>query len=732
MVGQDDHNPIFKLAADFVNHTSRSVFLTGKAGSGKTTFLKHIVKSTSKKCVVVAPTGVAAINAGGVTMHSFFQLPFGPYLPGTQNKFNGVEVSDKHSLFRNIRFSRDKRDLLRELELLIIDEVSMVRCDMLDAMDTILRQFRRRYNEPFGGVQILYIGDLYQLPPVTKTEEWEILKEHYESPFFFHSHAAIQAPPLYIELKKIYRQSDPQFIDLLNRVRNNNITQEDLQLLNSRYEGRYTPPASENYITLSTHNYKADAVNASELDKLPGKLYRFHGSIEGDFSDKSLPTEMELRLKEGAQVIFIKNDQEQERRYYNGKLAVVSKIRADEIIVSFPDSKTELTIEKETWRNIRYTLNRETEKVEEEEIGSFTQYPIRLAWAITIHKSQGLTFHKAVLDAGNSFAAGQVYVALSRCSTFEGLILQSRISFDSISTDPRVIEFAQKEQAANELEALLVHEQQRFWADQLRGVFDFASVIDIIENFKEELEEKKLPHVKAASALADQLLVVANEKQEVARKFQPELNRLVISVPHHGADVLTARMQKAIEYFSKAITEEMLLPLQQYENSLRKAAKVKKYLAEVGIVRQALAAKLKQIQQASYGDIVFYQPSEKEQKQLETFKKSPVRKKGKQEKGSSLQETLAAFREGKDLKEIARNRNLAESTIEGHFAQLVKSGDIKIHELMSDERVHIIENAIAETSENSTTPVKQLLGEEYSYGEIRMVVNHLARLKPEQ
>jgi DNA-binding NarL/FixJ family response regulator/energy-coupling factor transporter ATP-binding protein EcfA2 len=725
----DDYNPIFKLAADFVNQTSRSVFLTGKAGSGKTTFLKHIVKTTTKKCVVVAPTGVAAINAGGVTMHSFFQLPFGPYLPGAQSKFNGVEVADKNSLFRNIRFSRDKRDLLNELELLIIDEVSMVRCDMLDAMDAILRQFRKRSHEPFGGVQILYIGDLYQLPPVAKTEEWEILKDHYESPFFFHSQAARQMPPLYIELKKIYRQSDPQFINLLNRVRNNNITREDLQLLNSRYEGRYTPPASENYITLSTHNYKADAVNASELEKLPGKLYRFHGSIEGDFSDKSLPTEMELRLKEGAQVIFIKNDLDQERRYYNGKLAVVSKIRGEEITVTFPDSKNELILEKETWRNIRYTLNRETEKVEEEAIGSFTQYPIRLAWAITIHKSQGLTFHKAVLDAGNSFAAGQVYVALSRCSTFEGLILQSRITLDSISTDPRVIEFAQKEQAANELEALLVHEQQRYWAEQLRSVFDFAQVIDILENFKEDLKEKKLPLVKEASALADQLLVVANEKQEVARKFQPELNRLVISVPQPGVDALNSRMQRAIEYFSKSIMDEMLLPLQHHVDSLRKAAKVKKYLTEVDIVRQTLAAKLKQIQQASYGEIVFYQPSEREAEQLEKFKKPAIQKKGKLEKGSSLQETLAAFREGLDQKAIALNRGLAESTIAGHLAQLVKTGDIEIHELLPEDKLRIIQKAIEETNESSGA-VKQRLGEEYTYGEIRMVANHLARLKP--
>lgn len=440
MVQPDDRNPIFELATDFVNRTSRSIFLTGKAGSGKTTFLKHIVSTTSKKCVVVAPTGVAAINAGGVTMHSFFQLPFGPFLPGSQSKFNGVEVSDKHSLFKNIRFSRDKRELLRELELLIIDEVSMVRCDMLDAMDVILRQFRKRFNEPFGGVQVLYIGDLYQLPPVARTEEWEILKEHYQSPFFFHAHAALEVPPLYIELKKIYRQSDAQFIELLNRVRNNTIGQDDLQRLNSRYEGRFTPPASENYITLCTHNYKADAVNASELDKLPGKLHRFRGIIENEFSEKALPTEMELRIKEGAQVIFIKNDTEVERRYYNGKLAVVSNIDDDEIEVTFPDTQATLVISQETWRNIRYTLNRETGKVDEEEIGSFTQYPIRLAWAITIHKSQGMSLDAAEIDLSRSFAPGMGYVALSRVRSMDGIYLVG-VNRMALAMHPVVHEF---------------------------------------------------------------------------------------------------------------------------------------------------------------------------------------------------------------------------------------------------------------------------------------------------
>lgn len=727
MINPDDRNPVFKLATDFVNHTSRSIFLTGKAGSGKTTFLKHIVNTTSKKCVVVAPTGVAAINAGGVTMHSFFQLPFGPYLPGTQSKFNGVEVSDKNSLFKNIRFSREKRELLRELELLIIDEVSMVRCDMLDAMDTILRHFRKRYTEPFGGLQVLYIGDLYQLPPVAKTEEWELLKEHYQSPFFFQAHVAIESPPLYIELKKIYRQSDQQFIALLNRVRNNTLSQEDLHWLNSKHEGHFTPPATENYITLCTHNYKADAVNAAELEKLPGQVHRFRGIIENEFSDKALPTEMELRLKVGAQVMFIKNDTDAERRYYNGKLAVVSRIQNDEIEVTFPDTQSTLVLSQETWRNIRYTLNPETRKIEEEEIGSFTQYPIRLAWAITIHKSQGLTFHKAVLDAGSSFAPGQVYVALSRCSSFEGLVLQSRITFDSVSTDARVIEFAHREQEAAVLETILTQEQKQFLADRLKRVFDFTQLTDALENFKQDQQEKKAKKTTITWSWIDPLILVAREKQEVFRKFQPELDRILEGVPEHGTQLLMDRMQKAITYFSSAVLTEMLVPLKQQEDALRKATRVKKYLTEVGALRQLIANKLKAIQQASYGDIQFYQPTEEEVEAVETFKKPAVRKKEKREKGSSLKDTLVAFREGQNQKVIAETRGLAESTIEGHLAQWVKSGEIQIEELLSNEKIEAIRKALETTTENAT-PVKQRLGEAYSYGEIRMVVNHLAWL----
>ena len=331
----------------------------------------------------------------------------------------------------------------------------MVRADMLDAMDTILRHFRKRMHQPFGGVQVLFIGDMYQLPPVVPNNEWDILQSYYDSPFFFSAKVIEQAPPLYIELKKIYRQNEQLFIDVLNRVRNNEVTDADFTLLNERYKPDFNPPKEEKYITLSTHNRKADAINDAELEKLPGKMFTFKGDIKGEFSDKALPTDMNLQLKEGAQVMFIKNDSGGERKYFNGKLATIKKINGDEIIAIANDGNEELRIEKETWRNIRYSYQRESDSIKEEELGSFEQYPLRLAWAVTIHKSQGLTFDRAIIDAGASFAPGQVYVALSRCTSLKGMVLLSKLFPSAIATDKRVIAFAQKEAAAEELEQLL-------------------------------------------------------------------------------------------------------------------------------------------------------------------------------------------------------------------------------------------------------------------------------------
>jgi ATP-dependent exoDNAse (exonuclease V) alpha subunit len=377
----DSSNTIFQTASAFINQTSKHLFLTGKAGTGKTTFLKYIKETSKKKMAVVAPTGVAAINAGGVTIHSLFQIPPGTYLPSNRSLFETSDgkIYNNHTLFKQMRMSTDKKELLRELELLIIDEVSMVRADLLDAMDAVLKHFRKQPFLPFGGVQVLYIGDLLQLPPVVKNEEWELLKDLYHSPFFFDAQAMQHSPPVYIELKKIYRQSDDVFISVLNNIRNNCCTQTDLDLLHKSYKPGFSPEQKENYIILTTHNDKAVTINNSELRKLPDKLYQFKAEINGEFSERSFPAEEVLQLKKDAQIMFIKNDSGEHRRYYNGKIGVIHSISEQEIQIKFPDETSLLKLEKETWRNIRYHYQKEKDKIDEEELGTFIQYPVRLA-----------------------------------------------------------------------------------------------------------------------------------------------------------------------------------------------------------------------------------------------------------------------------------------------------------------------------------------------------------------
>lgn len=721
----DSSNTLFNLAADLVNHTSRHVFITGKAGTGKTTFLKYIKESTQKNTVVVAPTGVAAINAAGVTMHSFFQLPFGPFVPASLNKFNGnYEATDKHSLFRNIRFATTKRELFQELELLIIDEVSMVRCDMLDAIDTILRHFRRQPMIPFGGVQVVYIGDLFQLPPVIPQHEWNILQNYYESPFFFQAKVIQEAPPLYIELKKIYRQNEQHFIDILNRVRNNIPQPADLQELNKRYDPAFNPPAEEKFVTLTTHNRKADVINEGELKKLPGKLHVFKAEITGDFSDKALPTEQNLQLKEGAQVMFIKNDSGNERRYYNGKLGLVKKIANNEIIVSFNNAEEDLKLEKETWKNIRYNYNKEEDDIEEEELGSFVQYPIRLAWAITIHKSQGLTFDKAVIDAGSSFAAGQVYVALSRCTSLNGLVLHSKIWANAIATDERVIAFAKKEANDVYLENLLKEEKEKYQADVLVKTFSWNKIVRALAGWKELIPEKNLPSVEAVLELCAGILQKAQQQAGIAEKFQHQLQTIL-----EGGDteLLQQRINKAILYLAKALVEEILLPLQEHLSSLQYASKVKKYYAEVQTIEAVILNQLQKLNNLRYRDLSFVKY---EFQQVAHRPIGKASKKAKPEKGASHRDTLVLYREGKSLEEIAKLRNLATTTIEGHLASFVYTGEIALDELVKKEKSEAILQVINEVG-LSATSIKQKLTNDFTYGEIRAVMNY-HRLLEEQ
>ncbi len=738
MLPTDDDNIIFKLAADFVNNTSRHIFLTGKAGTGKTTFLRHIKEQTVKQSVVIAPTGVAAINAGGVTMHSFFQLPFGPFIPAAHSGFSGNNdsVADKHSLFKNIRFNADKRELLQELELLIIDEVSMVRADMLDAMDNILRHFRKKLHLPFGGVQVLFIGDMYQLPPVVPNNEWDILQQFYESPFFFSAKVIQEAPPLYIELKKIYRQNEQQFIDILNRVRNNQLTEDDFVLLNQRYAPSFTPAKEDKYITLCTHNRMADTINAGELEKLPGKLQAFNGIIEGDFSEKALPTEMCLQLKEGAQVMFIKNDSGADRKFFNGKLATIKKIETDEITVVDNNTNEELKCAKETWRNIRYNYDKESDSIKEEELGSFTQYPIRLAWAITIHKSQGLTFDKAIIDAGASFAPGQVYVALSRCTSLNGLVLLSRLSAAAIATDKRVIAFAREESDTQELRQLLQAEQRQFWATALVRSFDYKKIVSILEQFRQLVPGKKLPDIEAAVSLSNTLYSKATNQSVVAEKFQVQLKQLLEQAAQSGNTAqLEERVKKGIDYFVKLAGEDLLKPLQQHIQSIRHAAKVKKYAKELAGLEAGLGEQLKKMILASYGDIVFcsHPDSYKQYTNVAHLPEpeKPVLK-NSQVKGSSQAESLSLFRNGNSISEIAILRQLTEGTIGGHLAMFVRTGELDILELMTKERLAIILPVVNEAGGNAVTPIKEILGDDFSYAEIRMVLNHCQWIQQEK
>ena len=444
----DESNVEFNNAAEIVKHTNKLVYLTGKAGTGKTTFLKYLRETSKKNIVIVAPTGVAAINAAGQTIHSFFQIRPSIYVPNDKRLRTkpSLNDNDKSTVFDHFKYFKKKLEIIKGLELLIIDEISMVRSDLLDVIDRLLRIFRKKETEPFGGVQVVLVGDTFQLPPIAKNDEWLILSQYYKSPFFFSAKVIEQNKPVYIELKKIYRQNEKEFIELLNKVRINKVKEDDILLLNSRYTSNYEPNKKDKYIILATHNRNVETTNLTKLSELETEPNFFEATITGTFPDNSLPTDRVLQLKENAQIMFIKNDRS--KRYFNGKIGTIKKIEEFTIIVEITDKNDdfkEIKVEKETWENVRYSWNDEQKKIEEEIIGTFIQFPLKLAWAITVHKSQGLTFEKVFADLSAAFAPGQVYVALSRCTTFNGLMLKSQINRTAIKTDNEVLVFAQNE-----------------------------------------------------------------------------------------------------------------------------------------------------------------------------------------------------------------------------------------------------------------------------------------------
>jgi hypothetical protein len=731
----DIHNDYFSLAASFIRYTGQSLFLTGKAGTGKTTFLKHIRETTYKKTVVAAPTGVAAINAGGVTLHSLFQLPFGCFLPTTQAEWNSNAIN-QNVLLQKVRFNRARRELLLELELLIIDEISMVRADLLDAIDVLLRHYRHQHNLPFGGLQVLFIGDLYQLPPVVNANDKALLSSFYKSPFFFDARVLQEHPPVCIELQKIYRQQDTHFIELLNAIRNNSVTTFQLTELNTFFKPGYHPPSSDYYITLTTHNNRAETINQSRLQQLPDDMFSFPAIICNEFNEKAYPADEILHLKKGAQVMFIKNDKGENRRYYNGKLATITHIDADSIVASFPDDSTSITVERETWQHIRYFYNKETDTLEEEELGSFSQYPLRLAWAITIHKSQGLTFDKAIVDAGDAFAPGQVYVALSRLTNCDNLVLYSPIHAQSISTDDRVVVYMKNVLSdLSSLHTRLHTQQEVFVRVSMIRHFDWLSCRKAWEQFHKKFSQRAIPDLPEAVQWSAVQLQAIMQHAGTADRFREQLSALLTQpiTEHAPYDKLLERVTAAKDYFT-TVLEEILTRVQEQIALYKTKLRSKKYVQELKSLVTVLLRKQQQFNQAvimanglrnGESPQAMLEKAEIQQTTLPTItvaNNAPAKK----SKGETRRESLALFKAGRSVADIATERGLASSTIEGHLSEFVEAGDIAITELLSEERINEILVALSDTDPATKTlkAIREETKEAYSYGEIRLVLSH--------
>ncbi|MCX6296532.1 MAG: helix-turn-helix domain-containing protein [Bacteroidetes bacterium] len=739
-----EENSIASIASKFINNTYKNVFLTGKAGTGKTTFLKHLIKHTYKNAVIVAPTGIAAINAGGVTIHSLFQLPFGAFIPvrDAQIEFNeNIKINTPNTIFKGFQINASKRKLLQELELLIIDEVSMLRADLLDAIDTVLKSVRKKNHLPFGGVQLLFIGDLLQLPPVVKDEEWRYLKNYYKSAFFFDAQALIHNKPLYIELDKIYRQSDNSFISILNNLRCNQVTKQDIETLNSHYKPDFKADIKENYIHLTTHNNKADALNRESLSGLTGRSYFYKAETTGDFNEYSYPVELNLELKKSAQIMFIKNDPTGSQRFFNGKIGIVSNINDNLIEVSFADGSKAVSIEKYEWQNIKYTFNETTNEIEEKINGTFTQYPIKLAWAITVHKSQGLTFTKAIIDIGQAFAPGQVYVALSRLTNLDGLILSSPINTNSLNVDNGITEYSNTKESAEALSDLFESESFIFFQNYVVQCFNMAPLSHLltahIESYqKDEQKSTKQKYFEWAFEIKKEV----DATKLVADKFLNQLQQIFNSKQIDYKEQLKTRIEAAKNHFTPILKQFSKTILKQIEH-LQSEKKVKAYLVELSELDALFFKQLQLIKKAeamvktatensefSKEKINTIEENKERINELSTIKpekeKKRVRKteKEKLEKTNTKEVTFNLYKQGKSIEEIASERKMVAMTIEGHLAYYAGLGMIDVKLFVNEEKM---KNIITVSKKLDTTlfgAIKQSLGDEYTYSEIRFAM----------
>ena len=804
-----------ELAESYINNTGTSVFLTGKAGTGKTTFLRHICHTTNKRCVVVAPTGVAAINANGVTIHSFFQLPFTPFLPSLKNVISEYSLNKQH-------VRKEKIEIIRTLDLLIIDEISMVRADLLDAIDDNLRRYRHS-QRPFGGVQLLMIGDLQQLPPVVKDDEWELMKQVYPSPFFFNSKALQRTPFITIELTKIFRQSDSQFINLLNNIRQNKFDNNTLNLLNTRYLPNFQPNDSEGYIQLTTHNYQSQNINSAKLESLCGESYSFEAYIEGNFPEYSYPTDNVLTLKEGAQVMFVRNDSSPEKKFYNGKIATITSISNTDIIVEDREGNT-IEVKRDKWENIKYTINKDNKEIEAVVDGSFIQYPLKLAWAITVHKSQGLTFERAIIDVGSAFTYGQVYVALSRCKSFEGLVLSSPITPQCAFNNNDVEIFNSNIPSHEYAASNLIIAQSQFFFDNLLELFDFSALHKGIN------ELHNIANINLSKLYPTQTNDLTNIQKEttelliVAERFIGQINKIRLQTNNDTTHShLHERVSKGCEYFlaqlkpiaeklqdifgldidnkeiaknynkttdtiaeilrTKAATLKASLPqfdVEQYIKAkntslLTKEEKSKKKTRTITIVSDnSLTNELIDIlkdwrsersyeidkppfyimHQTTLVEIAKAMPQTKEELlDIEGFGKKKYENYGEEilqiindfcntnnierrqttividdtsnnkpkEKHNTYLVTLELFRQGKTIEDIAAEREMATSTIEGHLSRFVETGEIDVHTLVSDEDLSALLPYFTDNKDVLLREAFEHFDSKYTFGTLRIV-----------
>ncbi len=806
-------NPELDLAWNFIEKTDRNIFLTGKAGTGKTTFLHKIKTESNKRLVVVAPTGVAAINAKGVTIHSFFQMPFGPIIPGETRQ----NTSFKH------KFSKAKIDIIKSIDLLIIDEISMVRADLLDGIDQVLKRYRDR-NKVFGGVQVLMIGDLQQLAPIIKPHEWSLLKNHYENAYFFSSHSFKQSEAIKIELKHIYRQDDEKFIEILNEIRTNNLSDTSIKTLNQRYQPNFKPNKNDGYITLTTHNNRAKAINDAELNQLTEKCFFYKATITGKFSEYAYPTQELLELKLGAQVMFIKNDSSFEKEYYNGKIGKIVQIDRDSIYVQCPEDSFEIEVKKETWENVSYTIDDETKKIIEKKAGSFTQIPLRLAWAITIHKSQGLTFEKAIIDAEASFAHGQTYVALSRCKSLEGIVLKTPISTTSIINDKKVSNFTESIEKEQPDTKILADSQKKYQLNCIAELFNYYSflfpikrIIDIYYKNKSSLKGNVIEPI---NILKDEgitaILKISNTFKEQIIQISENINEI------ENDPTIQERILKGITYFlnhtdskiktsldsinfttdNKQVKKDLTKQLDALEEltqtkitilkGLQNGFSIKKYLEirakaiiqtkekpkkkrkEIVITKHpVLFETLRQLRtvlanetdvphfqvfkQSTLFELCEYLPtSKKELVKINGFGKIRVQKYGaeileviaeyrnenniksefkinfeiekkqkKVKKESTKNISLILFKQGNSIAEIAKERNLAITTIQGHLTHFIPTGEIKVTDLMPKKKYLELKKIMQNIKYKGFKELKDKISDKFTYAELKYVHTEL-------